>query len=138
VRLLHDPEFRRFLRFLVVGAANTAWGVVLFAAAFRLLGDHVVAAYAAAALAIVTGFLLTGTAVFGHLSWRSLVLYVAWYALLASLNAALIDLLLRLGIQPYLGSALAAPVIVVASWVVNRYVIFRLAPPANQQPARPE
>ena len=124
-------EFRRFLRFLVVGGINTASGLLFFAAAFALLGQHVLAAYVASVLSILLGFVLTGTAVFGYLSWRSLVLYGAWYALLASLNAGLIHLAVRFGINPYLAAALAAPAVVCVSWLVNRHVIFRNAPHAE-------
>jgi putative flippase GtrA len=125
--LPRGAEFRRFLRFLVVGGINTLSGLLFFAAAFALTADHILSAYAASVLAILLGFLLTGTAVFGHLSWRSLALYVAWYACLASLNAGLIHLAVSLGINPYLAAAMAAPAVVIVSWLVNRHIIFRHA-----------
>lgn len=141
-----EADLRQFLRFLVVGLANTAIGVALFALIYALLGDHVVAAFASAILAILIGFLLTGHGVFGFVSWRSLVLYVLWYAGLASLNAFTIDAGVRWGINPYLASVFAAPVVMVVSYLVNRLVIFRrdaaAAPNPTQgamaQPAHPE
>jgi len=124
--LRHDPaERRRVLRFGLVGIANTINGVLLFAAFYAALGNHIIAALAAAVLAILIGFLLTGHAVFGFVSWRSFLLYVLWYAGLATLNMVTIDAWVRVGVNPYLASVLAAPVVMVASYIVNRLLIFR-------------
>jgi putative flippase GtrA len=130
VRLLEmlrrDPaERRRVVRFVIVGVANTGIGVLLFAAFYAALGNHNAAAFVAAIPAILIGFVLTGHAVFGFLSWRSFLLYLLWYAGLATLNMVTIDAWVRLGVNPYLASVLAAPVVMVASYVVNRLLIFR-------------
>lgn len=127
-RLLATAELRRFVRFVLVGLANTAIGVALFALFFRLTGDHILAGFASAALAIMIGFFLTGRVVFGHLSWRSLVLYLTWYAGLALLNTGLIAAAVALGVNPYVSSIVAAPGVMLVSWFMNRYVIFGQAP----------
>ena len=128
--MLHLPRLdaanrSQFIRFVLVGLANTTIGVLLFCGLYVVLGNHTWAAFLAAILAVLIGFLLTGHGIFGFVSWRSLVLYVLWYGFLASLNILSVDLGVRWGINPYLSSVLAAPVVVAASFLVNRQVVFR-------------
>jgi putative flippase GtrA len=120
-----SSEYWRVLRFAAVGATNTGLGVLLFAGFYAWLGNSTIAAFAAAVFAILIGFLLTGHAVFGFVSLRSFLLYILWYAALAILNTLTIDAWVRFGVNPYLASALAAPVVTVASYLVNRLLIFR-------------
>src|SRR6185436_12852365 len=100
-RDLLSAEMRRFLRFVAVGVANTAIGVVLFSAAYAVHPEHVSAALISAVISILLGFVLTGTQVFGFLTGRSLVLYVLWYTALAVLYAAVIDAGVRVGLRPF-------------------------------------
>lgn len=126
-RILKPDAVERglMIRFAMVGVVNTMTGLGLFAGIYSLLGDHILAAFSATVLAVLIGFLLTGHGVFGFVSWRSLMLYTLWYAALGLLNAVTVDSGVRLGINPYLASVLAAPVVVSASYLVNRLMVFR-------------
>jgi putative flippase GtrA len=110
----------QFVRFLVVGVLNTAFGYGLFAL-FTWFG---LAYPLATILGVLFTFQTTGRMVFsnsrGSLLWR----FAAVYGIIYLLNVAAVALLLRAGINVYLANALAIPPLVVCSFILQRLFVF--------------
>jgi putative flippase GtrA len=114
----------QFVRFLVVGVLNTAFGYGLFAL-FTWFGlAYPLAIALATILGVLFNFQTTGRMVFsnsrGSLLWR----FAAVYGIIYLLNVAAVALLLRAGINVYLANALAIPPLVVCSFILQRLFVF--------------
>lgn len=123
-RLLALKEWR-FGRFLVVGAINTGFGYAVFALLYLATSSHRSALVVATIAGVVFNFFTTGRIVFASRSGRRFVPFVAGYAISLALNFVLLELLLRLGIDPLLGQVIALPIVVLATYGINARLVFR-------------
>lgn len=87
-----------FVKFVLVGFANTAFGYALFALFYLWLGSHQLA--------------ITLATVCGAVS-------AVWL-----LNILLLEGLTALAISPLAGQTLALPLLVLLSYAINRYLVF--------------
>lgn len=114
---------RRFARFLGVGALNTAFGYLLFAA-FVLLG---LASGAALALATVIGvafnFLTTGRLVFDSRDHRLLPRYLGVYAAQFCLNWAALGMLEQ-AMSPLLAQLILTGPMAVLTYALMARLVF--------------
>ena len=117
----------RLLRFLLVGGVNTLFGYTIFAAAYVLTGDHRLAVAASIVLGVLFNFVTTGRIVFGSRSGRALIPFILAYVFALVLNVVLLDLLLRIGLNAFVGQALCLPVVVVTAYLINARFVFRPA-----------
>ncbi len=114
------------LRFLVVGAFNTAFGFLLFALMLHLAGDHVhylVVLVLAMVIAVLVAFAGYRTFVFrvrGHLL-RDLGRFSLVYAGVLAANAIALPLLVEVAGLPIL----TAQAIVVVGTVVTNFLLHR-------------
>ena len=115
----------QFLRFLVVGGLNTAFGYALFAA-FTWGGLPYPAAIAAATvLGVLFNYQTTGRLVFSGPGRGRLWRFFAVYGLVYVLNVAAVAVLLRSGYNVYVANALAIPPLVILSFLLQRSFVFR-------------
>ena len=113
----------RFVRFVLVGLLNTAFGYGVYTL-FVLLGT-------APQFALLMQFLIGATwnyftharLVFDTTGYRKLPAYLACYAGLYLLNAELLALLMERGIGPLIAQAVILPVIVVLSFALISLVL---------------
>lgn len=115
----------QFIRFLVVGVVNTAFGYGLFAL-FTWLGvTYPLAIALSTVLGVFFNFQTTGRIVFGNANASRLWRFVGVYAAIYLLNLVIVALLLRAGVNIYAANALAIPVLVVTSFTLQRAFVFR-------------
>lgn len=114
----------RPLRFLLVGGLNTLFGYGLFTVLY--LGSHrrQVSLVAATAIGALFNFFTTGRLVFADRGYRMLIPFILGYGLVLGANMALLETLTRVGLSALAAQAIAMPVVVVASYLTNRYFVF--------------
>jgi putative flippase GtrA len=118
----------RFLRFVVVGLANTVFGYAVFAALYLVLNAYRPAIVIATVIGVLFNFLSTGSAVFANRSIRAFVPYMLGYAIVCGINIFLVDWLVALGSKPLLAQMTVLPFLAVISFVINDRIVFgRLA-----------
>lgn len=118
----------RFIRFVLVGGLNTAFGYGLFAILLLVSGSHRLALLGATIIGVLFNFLTTGRLVFGNSRWRRLPLFVGVYALVFALNLGALDMLVASGVAPLLAQLLVLPACVVISFLLNSLLVFRKTP----------
>lgn len=121
-RLLRvSPEF---LRFLLVGALNTAFAYAVFAF-FTWVGLHYPLAIAlSTVLGVAFNFQSTGRLVFGGAPPRLFLKFVAVYVFLYVLNVALVALFLRQGFNTYAANALTVLPLAMLAFALQRRFVF--------------
>lgn len=92
----------RFVRFLLVGGVNTAFGYGVYALALLLGAHYAVAATFSTVLGVLFNFLTTGTVVFGGLDGARLHRFVAVYAVTWAAGVLALKAASALGVDLYL------------------------------------
>ncbi|MGJ7571735.1 GtrA family protein [Variovorax sp. RB2P76] len=114
----------QLLRFLLVGALNTAVGYCLFAL-FTWMGLPYPAAIALATLlGIAFNFQSTGRLVFGGAPPSRLLRFVAVYVVIYGLNVGGVAMLLRTGANIYLANGLVILPLALVAFVLQRRFVF--------------
>jgi putative flippase GtrA len=114
----------RFLRFLVVGGMNTAFGYACFAALVWAGLHYTLALLLATIAGVLFNFKTTGALVFGSSDTRLLWRFIAVYAVVYTANLAALALLQAAGIHALTAQALLVLPIAVASYLLNRHFVF--------------
>jgi putative flippase GtrA len=115
----------RFLRFLIVGGATTAFSYVLYASLLFLGVNYLFASMAALVAGILFSFKTQGRFVFGNSDNRRLGRFVFCWVLIYAANVTFIREMMALGINGYVSGALAIPANIVLSYLVQRFIVFR-------------
>ena len=117
----------QFIKFLFVGAINTAFGYGVFAA--MVLGG--VAPMPALVMTYVVGilfnFVTTRRYVFGRTGSSTFVRFVASYVAIYFFNLGLYQLLAVAGATPLVAQAICLPLVAVFSFVLFKFQVFRNA-----------
>lgn len=114
----------RFLRFLIVGAFNTAFGYGLFCAAVVFLPTTFSALCVSTALGILFNFFTTGGLVFGMRDPRRIGRFFGVYAIVFAYNAVGLAILERFGFDPRIAGLILMPGVVIASYLLNSRYVF--------------
>jgi putative flippase GtrA len=115
---------RQFIRFLVVGVVNTLFSYLVYAGLLFLGVNFAVANLGAVALGVLFGFKTQGTWVFRNSSNRLLRKYAAFWIVIYMLNIGLIKALMTFGLNAYWAGALALAPVALASYLVQKYIVF--------------
>lgn len=113
------------IRFVAIGFVNTAFGYGVFAVLYAISQSHRAAIVLATAAGTLFNFLTTGRLVFSNAKLSLLVPFVLCYGFVAAVNIALVDLGVVVGLNPFIGQALALPVTVGLAFVINDRIVFR-------------
>ena len=128
-------ESLRILRFLIVGVINTAFSYGAYVL-FLFVGlNYALANLLAMILGILFSFKTQGKFVFQDQSYRAFLPFVLCWIVIYFFNIALIRELLKLGYNAYVAGALALPAVVVFSYIVQKYIVFRQPAAAGADPA---
>ena len=114
----------RFLRFLLVGGVNTAFGYGLFLLALALMPTTLSALVVANILAILFNFVTTGSLVFGVHDPRLILRFFGVYGVVFAYNAIGLGALESLGVRPWVGGLILLPGAVVIGYLLNRTFVF--------------
>jgi putative flippase GtrA len=115
----------RFVRFLVVGVANTAFSYGVYASLLYLGLPYAWANLGALLVGIAFGFITQGRLVFGNKDNRLFGRYVFFWACIWVVNVLLIKVFIHLGLNAYWAGALALVPVVITSYLVQRLLVFR-------------
>ncbi|MBS0584400.1 MAG: GtrA family protein [Proteobacteria bacterium] len=117
----------QFMRFLLVGAANTGFSILVYWA-FLWVGLTVPFASLASLVAgILIAFTTQSRFVFDNRNpWKLLPYFVVW-AILYAFNLGLIWFLMWCGLNAYLAGVLLAPVTLLLSYVLQKSFVFQRA-----------
>lgn len=116
---------RKFLKFIIVGGINTSinYGFYVFLIFVGLW--HVTAATLSFVFGVLFNYYTHGRFVFGTLSSGAFRRYVVSWLGLYFANIAVLDLLVRGGVNSYLAGALLVPPMAVLAFIVMRFIVFR-------------
>lgn len=114
----------QFLRFLVVGLVNTAFGYAVFAGLVLAGMPPMPALLITYAVGIVFNFMTTGKFVFGGARREAFLRFVAAYAVIYVFNVGLYQGFAWLGAPPLIAQALCLPIVAVLSFVLFRVRVF--------------
>jgi putative flippase GtrA len=114
-----------FVRYLAVGAMNTAFGYAVYAV-LVLLGAPLWSAVGGAnLLGFFFNFFSYGGLVFGRTSALLLLRFLVFYLVTGLLNLALLKLAAALDVKPLVAQAILLPILALAGFVVMRKFVFR-------------
>ncbi|HYT65934.1 MAG TPA: GtrA family protein [Vicinamibacterales bacterium] len=114
------------MRFLVVGGLTTAFSYAIYALLLLLGLNYAISNFGALVGGILFGFKTQGTLVFGNPDNRLIWRFVACWLLIYAVNVTFIQRMMSLGLNAYISGALALPVIAAISYLVQRFLVFRL------------
>jgi putative flippase GtrA len=126
---------RRFLRFLAVGALNTAFGYGVFALCVLAGLHYTVAALVANVLGILFNFRTYGALVFASHDRSLLARFFGAYAVNYVAGIAAIALLKRVGVPVLVTSAITLLPLAALSYWLNRRWVFDRAPAGEPEAA---
>jgi len=114
-------------RFLVVGLGNTVFGYGLY-----LLGLWVGLPYATAlivstVLGAIFNFFTTGRIVFKSRALGRIFGFLATYGVTLGVNLILLKWLVEAGVAKAYAQAILLPIVVILSFLLNKYLVFRRA-----------
>jgi putative flippase GtrA len=115
----------RFLRFLLVGSFNTAFGYGIYLVLLVLTLPYWAAWGISLALSLVVGFILSGALVFGHISAGRFVWYLIGWGAIYVLNVIAMQPLVTAGFDPRLAPFIVLPINVVLSFFIQKILVFR-------------
>jgi len=115
----------QFLRFLIVGVANTVFGYGVFAAAVILGLAPFLALIVTYVIGVTFNYFTTARLVFGRSSLASFPAFVLAYVVIYAFNAAMYEGVRLLAIGPLLTQAICLPVVAVFSFLLFKFRVFR-------------
>lgn len=118
-------DWRRILRFLLVGGINTAFGYASYAMLVLTGMPLWLAVAGATVLAFLFNFFSYGGIVFGSTSHRLMPRFFVFYVAIGTLNFLLLRMLNRFGIGPLLAQAILLPFLAACSYFGMRSFVFR-------------
>ena len=114
----------RFLRFLLVGVLNTAFGYGVFVACLWLGMHYALAGAVSTVLGVLFNFKSTGGLVFRSTGNRRLPQFVAVSAIIYLVNVLALGAMLQFGIPEWLGGLILLLPSAILSYVLNRQFVF--------------
>lgn len=92
-----------------------------------LLGlNYAISNFGALVAGILFGFKTQGKLVFGNPDNRLIWRFVACWLLIYGMNVTFIHQMMSIGLNAYISGVLALPVMAVISYLVQRFVVFRV------------
>jgi len=114
----------RFVRFLLVGGLNTAFGYGVFVTCLWLGLHYALAGAIATVLGVLFNFKSTGRLVFNSPGNRALPRFAVVYATIYLVNTLAIGVMLQVGIPEWLGGLILILPSAILSYVLNRQFVF--------------
>jgi len=114
----HTVHRRRFVKFILAGLLNTAFGYSIFVV-FILLGTGPqIALILQFCIGVIWNYFTHARLVFEHIGYKQLPLYCVCYAAIYGFNALSLNILTTGGVSPLVAQAILTPVIAVISYLL--------------------
>lgn len=115
----------QFMRFVLVGIGNTLLSYGIYSGLVYLGIGYAIANLIALIIGILVSFKTQGTLVFKSATNRRFVPFVLMWVVIYLFNILLIGRLIAFGFDPYVSGALALPLVVLFSYVAQKFFVFR-------------
>jgi len=117
----------KIIKFLGAGVLNTIFGYFVYAVLLVVNTPYLVALFVATVAGVVFNYFSFGKIVFnGVSSWFVFLKFIAAYALIYVINAALLGIFIEYYlVNPYIGQILCIPISVVLSWLLMNYWVYK-------------
>ena len=122
--LLRSAWRNLLVRYVVVGAANTAFSYSVYAMVLALGMSYPVASLVTLVAGVCLSFKTQGRFVFRNMSGRLFGRFLLSWVLIYLAHVGVVALCLYLGMNAFIGGALAMPSNVVAGYLLQRYFVF--------------
>lgn len=117
-----------FIRFLLVGVLNTAFGVGVYCLFIYLGLQYAIATLLSNVLGVLWNFKTTGRLVFGSKDNSLIFRFILCYCVTYVLNVAFIYFFTRAGLNDYYSGILATPFVALCSFFLLKRFVFHKAP----------
>ncbi len=118
----------QFLRFVLVGGINTAFGVGVYCLAIFVGLPYFVATLLSNVLGVLFNFVTTGRLVFRNANPRLIFRFVACYVVVYIVNTAVVRLFIGAGLNSYWAGILATPVVALCSYTLLKNFVYNEHP----------
>lgn len=116
------------LRFIIVGAINTAFGYGVYVLLVLATIPYQLATILSTILGIIFNFFTTGRIVFNNTDLRKVVSFFAAYFVVLIINLVLLTALVEAGFSKFFSPVAVLPVCVLVSFLLNKHFVFRPKP----------
>lgn len=115
----------QFLRFILVGGLNTAFGVGVYCLAIFVGLPYYIATLLSNVLGVCFNFITTGNLVFRNSDPRLIFRFVGTYVIIYFVNTAVVKAFILLGLNSYWAGIIATPVVAVCSYSLLKFFVYR-------------
>lgn len=115
----------QFVRFVLVGGLNTAFGVGIYCLAIWVGLPYYAATLVSQILGTLWNFMTTGRLVFENHDKRLIFRFVANYIVMYFFNIGIIKLLLIAGLNDYWAGIGATPIVAICSFISLKYLVYK-------------
>ena len=116
---------RKFMKFLFVGALNTAFGYSVYALFVTLHASHNIALTIQYILGVLWNFKTTGVIVFKNHDNSRIVRFFMSYVVTYSINLVCLNILIHLGAGKYVSQAIMVLPMAVLSFIIFKTFVFK-------------
>jgi putative flippase GtrA len=114
----------QFLQYLIIGGINTLFGYGIFCLLIYMAVHYSVAILISTVLGVLFNFQTTGRLVFQSKDFSRVGRFLMVYLVLYITNVLWLWLVVRMGISPYVGGALAILPIACLGYLLNKKFVF--------------
>ena len=125
IQRYYELVSNQFLRFVLVGGLNTAFGVGFYCLAIHVGIPYYIATLLSNVLGVCFNFITTGNLVFRDNNPRLIFRFVVAYVLIYFINTAVVKAFILLGMNNYWAGILATPVVALCSYSLLKYFVYR-------------
>jgi putative flippase GtrA len=125
IQRYYDLVSSQFLRFILVGGLNTAFGVGVYCLAIYVGIPYYIATLLSNVLGVCFNFITTGNLVFRNNNPRLIFRFVMAYVLIYFINTAVVKVFILLGMNDYWAGILATPVVALCSYSLLKHFVYR-------------
>lgn len=116
----------RFIKFILVGVANTVFGYGMFVVCLSLGMHYALAAAVATVLGVLFNFKSIGMLVFRSKSYRKLPMFVGVYVVVYLINVWALTIFQKFGVDAWLGGLILIIPCALLSYMLNSRLVFRI------------
>ena len=120
---LDAATLRRFIRFVIVGVVNTAFGYGVYALLVLLSAPPQVALFLSFFIGVLWNYFTTARFVFEVSGFGRLPAYAACYIFVYALNAGTLHAAIKSGIAPLVAQAILTPIAAIFTFVLVSFVM---------------
>ena len=114
----------RFFRFLVIGGVNTLFGYSIFALLIFIGIHYTIALFVGTVFGVLFNFKTTGLFVFRNKKNRLILKFITVYIVIYLINVLVLSIFNRVGINNYVGGALAILPMAYLAYLLNKYFVY--------------